>query len=150
MPRIESRIEIGAPPATDFHWLVDPDRLARWITGFIGSEPIGSREVRVGSRSRDIIEAEGRRFEVETEIVEVIPGERLAVRITSPAGGFDQSDSYDLEARDTATELVYRSDMRFRGLMRLLTPLITPRIRARADKDLATLKREVEADTGSQ
>ena len=87
---------------------------------------------------------------METEIVEVIPGERLAVRITSPAGGFDQSDSYDLEARDTATELVYRSDMRFRGLMRLLTPLITPRIRARADKDLATLKREVEADTGSQ
>ena len=58
MPRIESRVEIGAPPATVFPWLVDPDRLARWISGFVGSEPIGSGEVRVGSRSRDIIEAE--------------------------------------------------------------------------------------------
>ena len=149
MPRIESRVEIGAPPATVFRWLVDPDRLSRWISGFIGSEPIGSGEVRVGARSHDTIEADGRRFEVETEIVELRPGKRLAVRITSPAGGFDQIDSYDLDARDGGTELTYRSDMRLRGLMRLLTPLITPRIRARADNDLATLKREVEADAGA-
>lgn len=145
MPRIESRIEIGAAPATVFPWLVEPDRLSRWISGFIGSEPIGSSEVRVGSRSRDIIEAEGRRIEVETEIVELHPGERLAVRITSSSS--DQVDSYDLGARGGATELTYRSDMRLRGPMRLLGPLITSRIRARADNDLATLKREVEAGT---
>ena len=113
MPRIESRVEIGAPPATVFPWLVDPDRLARWISGFVGSEPIGSGEVRVGSRSRDIIEAEGRRLELETEIIELLPGERLAVRITS--SGRDQFDSYDLDARDGATELTYRSDMRLRA-----------------------------------
>ncbi len=147
MPRIESRVEIGAPPAAVFPWLVDPDRLAKWISGFIASEPIGSGEVRVGSRSRDTIEAEGRRFELETEIVGLRPAEHLAVRISSPAGGFDQEDSYDLAARDGVTELTYRSEMRMRGLMRLLTPLITPRIRARAANDLATLKREVEADS---
>jgi uncharacterized protein YndB with AHSA1/START domain len=144
MPRIESRVQIGAPPASVFPWLVEPDRLSRWISGFIGSEPIGSGEVRVGSRSRDTIEAEGRRIEVETEIVELLPGQRLAVRITST--GHDQVDSYDLDAHDGGTELTYRSDMRLRGLTRLLTPLITPQLRARADKDLATLKREVEAD----
>ena len=148
MPRIESRVEIGAPPAAVFPWLVEPDRLSRWIGGFVGSEPIGSGEVRVGSRSRDIIEAEGRRIELETEIVELRPGERLAVRITSPS--HDQIDSYDLDARDGSTELTYRSDMRLRGLMRLLAPLINSRIRARAEGDLATLKREVEADTSSQ
>ena len=144
MPHIESRVEIDAPPATVFPWLVDPDRLARWISGFIGSEPIGSGEVLVGARSRDTIEAEGRRFEVETEIVELRPDKRLAFRITS--ADHDQIDSYDLDARDGGTELTYRSDMRLRGLVRLLTPLVTPRIRARADNDLATLKREVEAD----
>ena len=144
MPRIESRVEIGAPATTVFPWLVDPGRLSRWISGFVGSEPIGSSEVRVGSRSRDIIEVDGRRLEVETEIVELRPGERLAVRITSSS--HDQDDSYDLEARGPATELTYRSDMRMRGLTRLLTPLITPQLRARAEKDLATLKREVEAE----
>ena len=147
MPRIESRVEIGAAPATVFPWLVEPDRLSRWISGFVGSEPIGSGEVRVGSRSRDIIEAEGRRFEVETEIVELRAGERLAVRITSSS--HDQDDSYDLDARDGATELTYRSDMRLRGLTRLLSPLVASQLRARADKDLATLKREVEADHGN-
>ena len=145
MPRIESRVEIGAPAATVFPWLVEPDRLSRWISGFVGSGPIGSGEVRVGSRSRDIIEAEGRRIEVETEIVELRPGERLAVRITSSS--HDQDDSYDLDARDGATALTYRSDMRLRGFTRLLTPLIAPQLRARAEKDLATLKREVETDT---
>lgn len=109
MPRIESRVEIGAPPATVFPWLVEPDRLSRWISGFIGSEPIGSGEVRVGSRSHDTIEAEGRRFEVETEIVELQPGKRVAFRITSDS--HDQTDSYALDARDGATELTYRSDM---------------------------------------
>ena len=143
MARIESRVEIGAPPESIFPWLVEPDRLSRWISGFIESEPIGSGEVRLGARSRDIIEAEGRRIEVETEIVELRPGERLAVRITS--SGHDQDDSYDLDARGGVTELTYRSDMRMRGLTRLLTPLITPQLRARAEKDLATLKREVEA-----
>jgi uncharacterized protein YndB with AHSA1/START domain len=147
MPRIESRVEIGAPPATVFPWLVDPDRLSRWISGFVGSEPIGSGEVRVGSRSRDIIEAEGRRIEVETEIVALVPGERLAVCITSSS--HDQFDGYDLAARDGATELTYRSEMRMRGLTRLLSPLIARQLRARAVNDLATLKREVEADTAN-
>jgi uncharacterized protein YndB with AHSA1/START domain len=131
MPRIESSVEIGAPPATVFPWLVDPDRLARWIGGFIGSEPIGSGEVRVGSRSHDTIEAEGRRFEVETEIVELRTGERLAVRITSSS--HDQFDSYDLDGRDGATELTYRSDVRMRGFMRLLSPLVASQLRARAE-----------------
>ena len=144
MPRSESRVEIGAPPATVFPWLVEPDRLSRWISGFIGSEPIGSGEVRVGSRSHDTIEAEGRRFEVETEIVELEPGKRVAFRITSDS--HDQTDSYALDARDGATELTYRSDMRLRGLTRLLSPLVASQLRARAEKDLATLKREVEAD----
>jgi uncharacterized protein YndB with AHSA1/START domain len=147
MPRIESRVEIGAPPATVFPWLVDPDRLSRWISGFVGSEPIGSGEVRVGSRSRDTIEADGRRIEVETEIVELLPDERLAVRITSSS--HDQFDSYDLDARDGATELTYRSEMRMRGLTRLLSPLIARQLRARAVNDLAKLKREVEADTAN-
>jgi uncharacterized protein YndB with AHSA1/START domain len=143
MPRIESRVEIGAQPATIFPWLVEPDRLSRWVGGFIGSEPIGSDEVRVGARSRDIIEAEGKRFEVETEIVEMSPGSRLAVRITSPSS--EQVDSYDLEARNGSTELTYRSDMRLKGVTRLLSPLVGSQLRARAEKDLATLKREVEA-----
>lgn len=147
MPRIESRVEIGAPATAVFPWLVEPERLGRWISGFIGSEPIGSSEVRIGSRSRDIIEAEGRRIEVETEIVELRPGERLAVRITSSS--HEQLDRYDLETRDGVTQLTYRSDMRMRGLTRLLGPLITRQIRARAEKDMATLKRQVEADTGA-
>ncbi len=145
MPRIESRVEIGAPSASVFPWLVEPDRLRRWISGFVGSEPIGPGEVHIGSRSRDVIEAEGRRIEVETEIVELRPGERLGVRITSSS--HEQLDTYDLETRDGMTELIYRSDMRMRGLARLLGPLITRQIRARAEKDLATLKQVVEADT---
>jgi hypothetical protein len=36
-----------------------------------------------------------------------------------------------------------------RGLTRLLSPLIARQLRARAVNDLATLKREVEADTAN-
>lgn len=148
MPRIESRVEIRVPPATVFPWLVEPERLARWIGGFISSEPAGPGEVRVGARSRDTIEAEGRRFEVDTEIVELRQPERLAVRITS--SDFHQVDSYDLDGSHGTTRLTYRSDLQLGGFMRLLGPLVAARLRARARTDLAKLKHEVEAEAGSR
>ena len=149
MPRIDTSITIAAPPEAIFGWLVEPDRLARWLGGFVSSEPLTEGGVCLGARSRDVVEEDGRRMEVETEIVELEPARLLGVNITSDLG--ELRSRYELRAVDGGRiRLRYASDVTFRGLRwRLLAPLVLPRLRSNAERDLARLRRAVEAEVGA-
>jgi uncharacterized protein YndB with AHSA1/START domain len=139
-------IDIAASPSEVFPWLIEPALLARWIGGFAGSEALTDGPTRVGSRSRDALEENGRRFEIETEITELIADRRLSVHIRSD--GHESDDRYDLEPVGSGTRLTYVSDMRLKGPMRLLSRVISPQLRARAERDMASLRDLVEADHG--
>ena len=69
MPLVAKSIEINASPEAVFDWLIDPDLLARWISGFVGSEPITDGGARLGARSRDTIREGSRTLVLDTEIV---------------------------------------------------------------------------------
>ena len=142
MPLVATSIEINASPKAVFDWLIEPDLLARWLGGFVGSEPITDGGARLGARSRDTIREGSRTFVLDTEIVGFEPGRRLAVRIE--AKGLHQTDTYELIPQGGVTRLEYRSDTRLSGMTRLLTPFVAPQLRARAERDLARLKDEVE------
>jgi uncharacterized protein YndB with AHSA1/START domain len=145
MPRIDTSLTIRARPETIFPWLVEPDRVARWLGGFVGSELLTEGGVRVGARSRDVVEEDGRRTTRETEIVELEPGRRLGVRITSDVVA--SVATYELRPDGEATRLRYTSDVTFVGLRWMaLGPLLLPRLKSNADRDLAALRRELEAD----
>ena len=139
-------IDIAASPSDVFPWLIEPDRLARWIGEFVRSEAITDGPTRVGSRSRDVLEEGGRRIVIETEITEFVADRRLGVHIRSD--GHESDDCYDLEPVAGGIRLTYVSDMRLKGPMRLLSRAIAPRLRARAERDLAALRDLVEADRG--
>jgi carbon monoxide dehydrogenase subunit G len=142
MPAITEAIDIDATPETIFPWLIEPDRLARWIGGFVGSEALTDGGARLGARSRDTLSEGSRTIVVETEITEFQPGRLMRVHIE--AGSFRSDDSYRLIPADQGTRLVYTSDVHLGGLMRLMAPIVTRQLRARAERDLATLKRVIE------
>jgi uncharacterized protein YndB with AHSA1/START domain len=144
MTHITTVVDIAASPSEVFPWLIEPDRLSRWIGGFVGSEAMTDGPTRVGSRSRDVLDANGRRLVIETEITEFIPDRRLGVHIEYDGG--ENDDRYDLEPVGTGTRLTYVSDVRLKGPMRLLSLVIAPQLRARAQRDLAALRDVVEAD----
>ena len=146
MTHIATAIDIAASPRDVFPWLIEPDRLARWIGGFAGSEAITDGPTRVGSRSRDVLEERGRRFVIETEVTEFVADRRLGVHIRSD--GHESDDRYDLEPVESGIRLTYASEMRLKGPMRLLSWAIAPQLRARAERDLASLRQLVEADRG--
>jgi uncharacterized protein YndB with AHSA1/START domain len=143
MPAITEAIDIDASPEAIFPWLIEPDRLARWIGGFVGSESLTDGGARLGARSRDTLREGSRTMVVETEITEFEPGRLMRVNIE--ATGMRSDDMYKLTPVGEGTRLEYTSDMRLGGMLRLLAPVITRQLRARAERDLATLKREVEA-----
>ena len=143
MPQLTTTVEIAAGADVVFRWLIEPDRLARWIRGFESSEALTEGGARLGARSRDTLREGGRSLVAETEIVAFEPDRLMKVRIE--AGGMHSLDTYRLAPRGSGTELTYTSDVQLTGGMRLMTPLIGRQLRARAERDLATLKREVES-----
>lgn len=147
MTHITAAIDIAASPSEVFPWLIEPDLLARWIGGFVSSEEMTDPPTRVGSRSRDVLEEKGRRLVIETEITEFVPDRRLRVHIRYDGG--ENDDRYDLEPVGRGTRLTYVSGLRVKGLMRLLSKAISPQLRARAVRDLASLRDQVEADRGA-
>ena len=148
MTRITTTVAIAASPSDVFPWLIEPDRLARWIGGFVGSEAITDGPTRVGSRSRDVLEENGRRMVIETEVTDFVVDRRLAVHIRSDS--HESDDRYDLEPVKGGSRLAYVSDMRLKGPMRLMSIAIRPSLRARAERDLARLREQVEATTASE
>ncbi len=147
MTHVTTAIDIAASPNEVFPWLIEPDLLARWIGGFVSSEALTDPPTRVGSRSRDVLDEKGRRLVIETEITEFVADRRLSVHIRYDMGESD--DQYDLEPVGRGTRLTYVSDLRLKSLMRLLSKAISPQLRARAERDLASLRDLFEADRGA-
>lgn len=145
MTRVTKTVDIAASPSEVFPWLIEPDRLARWIGGFVSSEALTDGPTRVGSRSRDVLEDNGRRMVIETEITEFLADRRLGVHIRSDM--HESGDRYDLEPVGNGSRLTYVSDLRLKGPMRLLSMVIAPQLRARAERDLASLRERVEAES---
>ena len=144
MPQVGTTVEIDAAPDVVFRWLIEPDKLSRWIGGFLGSEPLTSGGARLGARSRDTVGEAGRTIVAETEITEFEPGRLMRLRIV--AGGVTQDDTYRLTPQGDGTNIEYTSDVHVRGLIRLLAPIVARQAQARADRDFASLKRQIEAD----
>jgi hypothetical protein len=67
------------------------------------------------------------------------------MRVSIAADGFRSDDRYLLTPVGKGTRLEYTSETRLGGLLRLMSPLVTRQMRARARRDLGALKHEIEA-----
>ncbi|HXV77089.1 MAG TPA: SRPBCC family protein [Candidatus Polarisedimenticolaceae bacterium] len=140
-----ARIRIEATPEAVFRWLTEPPLLARWIGGFVESRPLGDGRIRVGARSTEVIEERGRRTELQSEIVALDPGRRLAVRLSSPF--LTAENAFTLDASDDgATVVSQQLTMRYRGITRLFGPFLGGAVRAKLDADLERLRQGAETD----
>jgi uncharacterized protein YndB with AHSA1/START domain len=148
--RNEHSVEIAAAPADVFPWLADPERRLRWMGALVESESLTEGPPELGSRYRDVFEDHGQRIELEAELVEVEPGERLTARLMSK--GFESTSSQRLEAAGTGkrTRLTAAVETRYTMLAaRLLAPLVTRHAQKQLEADLARLKELVEAEAGA-
>jgi len=84
LSRTDHSVDIARPPAAVFRHLVEPELMKGWIGGLVEFTPLDEGP-RIGSRSRQRVEQAGRTWEVESEIVELVPDKRLAVRTTASA-----------------------------------------------------------------
>jgi hypothetical protein len=87
--------------------------MRRWIGGLVEFTPIDEGP-RVGARSLQKVEQGGRTWEVESTILELVPGERLTAR--AEARAFTTTLAYDLEPADGTTRLTGTVETALKGL----------------------------------
>lgn len=120
-------VDIRATPERIFTWLDDAKRCMEWCDWCVESEDLAVAEGRVGSTFRQVYVEGGRRMEFFGTCTEYVANKRLGARLTGER--FDLEVHWSLAPMTTATRLTQTSRVRFKGLMKLLGPLMTPFMR---------------------
>ncbi|HLL53934.1 MAG TPA: SRPBCC family protein [Myxococcaceae bacterium] len=139
-----AEVQLSAPPAAVFPFLVEPERLKAWLGGLSESVPLTEGGPRVGARSREVVTEGGERVEMVTEITRYERNRLMAVHIT--ADGFTMDATYQLWESSGGTKLRYEAETKFEPVMfRLLAPLIQPEVQQKLERDLRRLKQLAES-----
>ena len=134
---------INRPREAVAGYMSDPVHDVEWIGGVTTARVVTDGPVGVGTHVERVARFLGRRIEYVNEIVAIGP-DRLDMR--SVKAPFPMSVTYQYTPSGDGTEVTIdaRGDVgRFFGVMR---PLVARMLRRNISKDLATLKRRLEAD----
>jgi uncharacterized membrane protein len=141
--RNEARVEIERPAAEIFPYLAAPGHRLEWMEKLVDSEQLSDGEPSLGTRFRDVFEDHGQRVELDAEIVEWEPGERLSTRLTSR--GLDSTATQRLADLGGRTRLEVTIDTEYKSAVtRLMAGVITRHAQKQLETDLGRLKRLLE------
>ncbi len=144
MIETDRTVRIARPPADVFPWLVEPDRLPRWMDGLRSARRLDEGPLAAGARMRQEFAGEGAPLVVEIECVEVAPPRVFAFRgdceLFSVEGRFELADA------GGSTDLRYRERLQPEGWkMKLLGALLRSTVEQRHARAFETLQRVAEA-----
>ena len=128
-------IEIDAPPADVFYFLEDGERLKDWLPNLVEHEDLEITENKVGSTARQVFLEGGRRMEMIGTTTAFEANRRLAAEVSGDA--FDLMVDYELEDLDGRTRVRQDSELRFKGFLRFVGPIMIFFTKKSAEKHLA-------------
>jgi uncharacterized protein YndB with AHSA1/START domain len=138
---VETRIE--RPVAEVAAFAGDPGNAPSWYVNIETVRWQTPPPVQVGSRMDFVATFLGRRIEYTYEVVDLVPGERLVMRTAQ--GPFPMQTTYTWEPADGGTRMKLRNNGSPSGVARVTAPVMEMAMRRAMTKDLAALKRRLEA-----
>lgn len=142
-----SEVTIARPPGQVFPWLVEPAKQARWSD--VPMQPLTEGPMRQGSRMRLSFGRGPLHASLDLEITSLEPDVRLAFTTVSD-GGIQWEGAYDLSPADGGgTRVLQQGMLRFRGLWRVLEPMMGAEIKRGEIAELERLKEIVEGPGAS-
>jgi uncharacterized protein YndB with AHSA1/START domain len=138
---VETRIERPVEEVAAFAG--DPGNAPSWYVNIESVRWQTSPPVQVGSRMDFVASFLGRRIEYTYEVVDLVPGERLVMRTAQ--GPFPMQTTYTWQAADGGTRMTLRNNGSPSGFARVAAPVMELAMRRAMTKDLASLKRRLEA-----
>jgi uncharacterized protein YndB with AHSA1/START domain len=139
--RFTNTVTIYRPPAEVFAYLARFENVPRWNDAIGETRKLSSGPVGVGSRyvqTRTL----PRRSTETFEVTEYEPDRKLSVR--GKFGPFPGRLTYVLEPMGTGTKLTNAVDLEPSGLLSVVAPLATSRVKTAVAANLGTLKQILE------
>ena len=141
---VQTEIVIDRPCAQVAAYAGDPSHAPQWYANIESVEWRTPEPVAVGSRMDFVARFLGRRLAYTYEVAELAPGERLVMRTAQ--GPFPMETTYTWQEVDPSrTRMTLRNRGEPAGFAKITAPMMAAQIRRANQKDLANLKRILEA-----
>lgn len=141
---VSTDVVIARPRAAVSDYAASPDNAPRWYANIKSVAWRTEPPLAAGSRVAFVAHFLGRRLAYTYEIVDFVPGERLVMRTAE--GPFAMETTYLwTDAGEGATRMTLRNRGAPRGFAGVIAPAMSGAMRAANRKDLAALKRILEA-----
>jgi carbon monoxide dehydrogenase subunit G len=137
--RCESSVGVDKPPADVFPWLLDADKVPRWMTGLHVYEPLDTPPLRVGSRIRQELSVSGHQLRFELRVTELDAPRRAVLRFEG--SGFKAANEYTVEASGSGSRVTWviaGKTTSFKA--KLIAPMVQSKLQEKLDADLARLR----------
>ncbi len=141
---VSSEIVIDRPVDVVSTYAANPDHVSAWYVNIKSVEWKTPRPVTVGSRVAFVAEFLNRRMAYTYEVVDFVPGRRLRMRTAE--GPFPMETTYTWEsAKNGGTRMTLVNRGTPSGFSRWVAPFMAFAMRRATGKDLALLKKILEA-----
>ena len=131
-------VVISRPRDEVFAFVSDARSRPRWDDSVDSEELTSPEPIGVGTTVRTRLQSMGRDYEIDWEVVEHRPRDRMTVESTS--GPMSTTLAYRVDAREGGTAVQFSVTGRPTGMLRLLQPLIAHRTQRNLDRGFARLK----------
>jgi uncharacterized protein YndB with AHSA1/START domain len=139
---VEDSVPIDRPAEVVFAFICDPATYSRWRGDVVAVDNVSPGPLVRGSTFDQIIASFLGRQRLPFEVTGYEPDGRLEFRVTS--GPVRPIVTYVVESAGPGTRLTARIDVRTRGVLRLLEPLMTGGVKKRNSQDVSKLKQILE------
>ena len=147
MAEMQLSIVVNRAPGEVFAFLSDLENDPRWRREWVDARAVTEGDLRVGSRSVLVGRALGRRFDVEYEVIELVPNRTIGWRGRS--GPMPLLFSRAVEPTNDGTRVTFVYQVEEGRLNRFLWPLLARVGRRQLEGDLPALTRLLEGSTPS-
>jgi carbon monoxide dehydrogenase subunit G len=143
--RCESTVNVDKPPAEVFPWLLDADKVPRWMTGLVAYEPLEPGPLRVGSRIRQELSVSGQQLRFELNVAELDAPRRAVLRFEG--SGFRAANEYSVSEAGSGSRVTWvisGDTTSFKA--KLIAPMVQAKLQEKLETDLARLRTVLEGE----
>jgi uncharacterized protein YndB with AHSA1/START domain len=135
-------VDIAAPRHRVFSFMTNPDYVTRWQPDVVQSIPLTEGGMQRGARWRVTVQEYGRRFDVDTSVVDMALDERLVFETSAPTANVQVEYRFFDHGPNTRVELM--ATLKPRGIMRIVFPFAKGMIRRKVASRLDLLREVIE------
>jgi carbon monoxide dehydrogenase subunit G len=141
-------VTVNGSPEAVFPWLLDPDKVPRWMTGLKVYEPLDPGPLRVGSRIRQELSVSGHDLHFELTVARYEPPGAAVMSFSG--SGFKAANEYAVRAlgdRSEVTWVISGDTTSFKA--RLIAPMVQAKLQEKLEIDLARLRAVMEEEAAA-